>query len=70
MGAGEENISTVSLTLKKMCKRVSTDGRGRNILRTLDTVGMSIGQCLRINSRENAITLTEMKLNTISLTCI
>jgi hypothetical protein len=70
MGAAEENINTGSLTLKKMCERVSTEGSGRKILRTIDTVDMSIGQSLRINSREIATTLTEMELDAINLTCI
>lgn len=70
MGAAEENISTGSLTLKKMCERVSTEGSGRKTLRTIDTVDMSIVQSLRINSREIATTLTEIKLDAISLTCI
>lgn len=70
MRVAEENLNTVSLTLKIMCKRVSTEGSWRKILSTIITVGMNIGVCLRISSRENATTFTEMKLNTITLTCI
>ena len=53
-----------------MYKRVSTEGSGRKILSTIGTVDMNMGQCLTIKSGENATSLTEMKLETISLTYI
>jgi hypothetical protein len=43
IGAAEENISKVSLIVQKTCKRVSTEGSGRKILRTIGTVDMSVG---------------------------
>lgn len=43
MGSAEENISKVSLNVKKTCKIVSTEGSGRKILRTIVTVDMSVG---------------------------
>jgi len=70
MGAAEENISVDSLNVKKTCQRVRTEGSGRKILRTIGTVDMRVGHCWRINSRENATTLREIKLDTIILTCI
>lgn len=68
MAAAKENINTVSLTVKNTCKRVSTERSGRKTLRIIGTVNMSIGQCLRINSRGNATTLRELKLDTINQT--
>jgi hypothetical protein len=70
MGAAKENINTVSLTVKNTLKTVNTERSVRKILRTIGTVNMSIGQCLRINSRVDATTLRELKLDTINQTRI
>jgi len=69
-GAAEENISRVSLTVKKTYQRLSTECSGRKILLAIGTVDMTIGQCLRINSTEYSTPLTELKMDTNIVTCI